>query len=106
MRTLFLLSAATVILLAATIAGATDGEAVYKKHCATCHGETGKADTTAGKTLKVPPLAGDANVAAMSDADLQKKIEENEKHKAFIKKLGADDVSAVATFVKGLAGGK
>lgn len=101
-----LLLSSSLLLFAATVAGAADGAAVYKERCASRHGDTGKTDTTAGKTLKVPPLAGDANVAAMSDADLQKKIEENEKHKSFIKKLGADDVAAAAAFAKGLAGGK
>jgi mono/diheme cytochrome c family protein len=92
-----------LVVVAASAAAAADGAAVYKQNCASCHGETGKADTPAGKALKAPALAGDATVAGMSDADLQKKIEGNAKHQSFIKKMSADDVTAVATFVKGLA---
>lgn len=92
-----------LLLVAATGAAAADGAALYKQHCANCHGESGKADTPVAKAMKVPALAGDATVAGMSEADLQKKIAENAKHQAFIKKLSADDVSAVATYVKGLA---
>ncbi len=102
MRLLAILPA--LFVLATVTGAAADGAATYKQYCASCHGETGMADTAAGKTLKVPPLAGDAKVAAMADTEVQAKIEGNEKHKAFIKKLGADDVAAVATYVKGLAG--
>ena len=98
----FVISAA-LVLAAAGLAAAADGAAVYKTNCASCHGETGAADTPVGKALKAPALAGDKTVAGMSDADLQAKIKDNAKHKAFIAKLSADDVSAVATFVKGLA---
>jgi len=91
------LLASTLVLLAATAAGAADGAAVFKARCASCHGETGMADTAVGKALKAPALAGDAKVASMSDADLQAKITDNAKHKAFIKKLGADDVAGPVT---------
>jgi mono/diheme cytochrome c family protein len=99
------LTAALVIGLAGTTFAA-DGTALFKQHCASCHGETGKADTSAAKALKVPPLAGDAKVAAMADADVATRIKTNEKHKSVIKKLTDDDVAAVAAHVKGLAAAK
>ena len=85
---------------------AADGAALFKQHCASCHGDTGKADTAAGKALKVPPLAGDAKVAGMSDADVIAAIKTNEKHKSFLKKLSDDDLATVATHVKGIAATK
>jgi len=85
---------------------AADGAAVYKQQCAGCHGETGKADTPASKALKVPPLAGDAHVAGMSDPDVVARIKSNDKHKSVLAKLKDDDVAAVATYVKGLAAAK
>ena len=85
---------------------AADGAALFKQHCASCHGDTGKADTAVGKALKVPPLAGDAKVAGMSDADVVAKIKTNDKHKSFIKKLSDDDITTVATHVKTLAATK
>ena len=100
-----MLTAALTLGFGAAALGA-DGAALFKEHCAKCHGETGKADTPAGKAMKVPPLAGDAKVAGMSDADVAAKIKGNDKHKAFIKKLTDDDVAAVAAYVKGVAGAK
>lgn len=92
-------------LLLATAAWAADGAAVYKANCAKCHGDTGRSDTAAGKAMKVPALAGDANVAKMSEADVAARIKTNEKHKAFIKSLSDDDVAATAAYVKQLAAG-
>lgn len=83
-----------------SVAHAADGAAVYKANCAKCHGDTGKADSAAAKAMKVPALAGDAKVAGMSDADLAKAIGENKKHAAI--KISADDMAAVAKYVKGL----
>jgi len=92
-----------------TVAGvcrAADGAALFKQNCASCHGETGKADTPAGKAMKVPPLAGDAKVAGMSDADITAAIKANAKHAAVLKKVTDADIAAVATYVKGLATAK
>jgi mono/diheme cytochrome c family protein len=93
-------------LAVGSVSLAADGEALFKKNCASCHGETGKADTAAGKALKVPALAGDAKVAAMADADVVAKIKSNDKHAAVLKKVTDADVAALATYVKGLAAGK
>ena len=41
----------------------------YKQKCASCHGPDGKAETPAGKAMKVRSFA-DPAVAAMSDGDL------------------------------------
>ena len=97
---------ATLTVTVASFSLAADGAGVFKQHCASCHGETGKADTAAGKSLKVPALAGDANVAGMPDADVAAKIKENKKHAAALKKLSDDDIAAVAAYVKSLAAAK
>ena len=97
---------ATLTLTVASVSLAADGAAVFKQNCASCHGATGKADTPAGKAMKVPALAGDANVAAMTDADVAAKIKSNAKHAAVLKKVTDDDIAAVATYVKGLAAAK
>jgi len=97
---------AALPLSVASISFAADGAAIFKQNCATCHGPTGHADTPAGKSLKVPALAGDAKVAGMSDADVAAAIKANAKHGAVLKKLSDDDVAAVAAYVKGLAAAK
>ena len=98
--------AAVLAFSGATTVLAADGGAVFKQHCASCHGETGQADTAAGKAMKVPPLAGDAKVAGMSDADVVAAVKANPKHANVLKKLTDADVAAVATFVKGVAAAK
>jgi hypothetical protein len=54
--------------------------------------------------MKIPALAGDANVQKMSEADVVAKIKGNAKHPAPIKGLKDEDVNAVAAHVKTLAG--
>jgi mono/diheme cytochrome c family protein len=95
-------------LLLATGAFAADGAEVYKAHCAKCHGDTGHADTAAGKALKVPALAGDAKVADAAVPDLVKNIKENARHAkaGVLKDLSDADVAAAATHAKGLASSK
>jgi cytochrome c len=86
-------------------ADAGDGALVYSQQCAKCHGATGLGDTAAGKALKVPQLVGDTKVAGMSIDELANGIKANEKHKAFVGKLAADDLAAAAAHAKSLAGG-
>lgn len=97
------IAAVAFLMLAGSTAGAEDGAAIFKKQCAQCHGQTGKSDTAVGKAKKVPPLAGDAKVQQMSEADVAAKIKGNEKHPARVKGLSDADITAVAAFVKQLA---
>lgn len=107
---MMIVAAAALIALAGSgsIARAADEDpaAVYKENCAKCHGDTGHADTPAGKMLKTPALAGDAKVAGMAVPDLVKAIQANEKHKAPLKKLTEAQVTAGATRAKALAEAK
>jgi mono/diheme cytochrome c family protein len=100
------LVAGSLVLVAAPAVSAADGAAIYKEQCAKCHGDTGKADTTIGKAMKVPPIAGDANVQKMSASDVVARIKGNAKHPPTIKSLSDADVDAVAAYVKQLAGGQ
>jgi mono/diheme cytochrome c family protein len=98
------------LLLSGTLASGTalaaDGEALYKANCAKCHGDTGMADTTAGKAAKSPKLRGEeklrgedvAEVVTKSVRDPKKK-----KHNTVSKKVTDEDLAAIATFVKVLA---
>jgi mono/diheme cytochrome c family protein len=84
---------------------AADGAAIFKNHCAKCHGETGNADSPVAKAMKSPAIAGNANVAGMSDADLAAKIKEIKQHAGF-KAMADADLAAAVTYSKELAGGK
>ena len=102
---ILVVTTALVGLAGFSVARAADGAAVYKAQCAKCHGDTGLADSPAGKAMKATAIKGDAKIAAMADADLVAKIKENKKH-APLKSLSADDLAAAATFAKGRPAGK
>jgi cytochrome c6 len=102
MRTMIVTAA--VLLFATSIALAADGAAIYKSRCASCHGADGKADTKVAKAMKIPALAGDANVQKMATEEVVKRIKENKKHPSAVKSLSDTDVAAVAETVKKLAG--
>ena len=103
--TILVVTAALVGLGAISVAYA-DGARIYKSNCAKCHGAAGQADSAGAKAMKAPVLARNAKVAAMSEADLATAISTNKRHVALFKPLSADDLAAVTTFTKGLAGGK
>lgn len=93
-----------VLLGGSSVACAEEGAEVYKAQCAKCHGESGGADTQVAKTLKVPPLKGDADVQKMSVADIVKEVKGNEKHPPTVKSLSDADIEAAARYAKELAG--
>ena len=97
--------AVVVLVMSSGAARAADGAALYKSRCASCHGDTGDADSPMAKAMKVPALAGNATVSGMADADLIAKIKGIKQH-AGAKSLTDADFSAVATYVKQLAAAK
>jgi cytochrome c6 len=76
---------------------------LYKQKCATCHGADGKADTPAGKNMKVLSFA-DPEVAKMSDDDLAAAIEKGKgKMPAYGKSMKPDEIKAMVAYVRSLA---
>ena len=89
-----------LVVVLATPLFAADGAALYKANCNTCHGPTGAGDTPAGKMMKAKPLGG-ADVQKLTDAELTTAITNGKgKMPAFGKKLSADDIKAVVTYVR------
>ena len=68
---------------------AEDGAALYKAKCAGCHGP----DAAGKPAVKAPGVKG------KSEADLKKAIETSPKH-ASVKSMTADQVKAVADYLK------
>jgi len=97
---------AVLVLVGGLSTTPANGADVFKEKCASCHGETGHADTTLGKAMKVPALAGDTKVAGMSEADLVAAIKANTKHAAMLKKVNDEELSAAAARVKELSATK
>lgn len=76
----------TVIVMAAPARGA-DGVATYQARCASCHGETGRADSMEARALKVAPLQGYERLRGMTAAQIAAAVRANAKH------AGVTDVS-------------
>ncbi len=76
---------------------AEDGAALYKANCAACH----KADGSGNPAMKAPDLRAEA-VQKMDNAKLAEAIKAQPKHGAKIKGLSAEQLDAIATFVKSL----
>ncbi len=95
------------LLLAAvsTVSAAqgADGKAVYEANCKKCHGATG---VPSAGIKKMNPKIEDLNAAffkTRTDADLIKQITEGkDKMKPFKDKLKADEIVAVAKYMRTL----
>ena len=91
---LFLVVALSVSL--ALPAFAEDGGAIFKAKCAACHGPEGQG--------KIGPKLAGTSLSADQIADMLTKGEDARKppHKKPMASLSADDIKAVAAFVKTL----
>jgi mono/diheme cytochrome c family protein len=56
----------------------TPGKALYEKHCATCHGVSGRADTPIAKLLQTPPrnFSDPVEMARLTDDQMYQAIKE------------------------------
>jgi len=95
---------------AAAQGDAAAGQAVYKKYCVVCHGETGAGDGPATAKMKVKPanLADKAMLSKLTDAQLMTAITDGKKTEGgamppFGKKLGEADRKLVIAFLRALA---
>jgi mono/diheme cytochrome c family protein len=103
--------ALSLALLAALAAGTRDaaaqgpdGQAVYKQQCATCHGAAGVPAPAMAKALAIPTL--DAAFLAKVPNDSVVAVVKNGagKMKGFKDKLSAEQIAAVAKYVRGFGG--
>ncbi|MBK9518729.1 MAG: cytochrome c [Anaeromyxobacter sp.] len=92
---------ATALALSFLLAGAAsaaDGKALFTTKCTVCHGPDGKGQSAMGKKLGVKDLTVTALTAPQIEAMIAKG---KGKMTGFEGKLKADEIKAVATFVKG-----
>ena len=90
-------SAPSLILFALLVVGsaparAGDGADLFGKHCASCHGDGGGADTALGRVMKVPALNGRSWTAEA----LRGPLRGSEKHKAVSGKVREEDLDALS----------
>lgn len=77
-----------------------DGKALFEKNCQKCHGPDGKADTKAGKKMKVPVWDAEKLV----HSHVIENVRTNKKHKNVSKKVSDAELDAIATYVATLLG--
>jgi cytochrome c6 len=94
--------ALVALLLALPAIAASDGAALYKAKCATCHGTDGSGQTPAGKSLKLRDLRSD-EVQKQTDIELTKIISGGKgKMPAYGKQLSTADVEALIAHLRTL----
>ncbi|MFZ5469008.1 MAG: c-type cytochrome [Myxococcota bacterium] len=82
--------------------------ALYKKHCKSCHGMDGKADTKTGKKEKMTDISTAEWQSKNSDEKIFKVISNGEKDtkmKPFKEKLSEDEIKGLVKFVRGFGKG-
>lgn len=90
--------ALAVSFLFASAAQAADGKALFSTKCTVCHGADGKGQSAMGKKLGVKDLT----VTKLSAADIEATVTHGKgKMTKFEGKLTAEEIKAVAAFVKG-----
>lgn len=77
-----------------------DGKAWFEKNCQKCHGPDGKADTKAGKKMKVPVW----DDSKLEHAHVIENVRTNKKHRTVSKKVSDAELDAIATYVATLGG--
>jgi cytochrome c553 len=102
----------TLTLLCAGLAGfstqAADVKENWTKHCAKCHGEDGKGQTTMGKKLKAKDYTDAKIQEAMKDEDMFKATKEGVKEagkttmKGFGDVLSDQEIKDLVAFIRKL----
>ena len=82
---------------------AANGEGLFAKHCASCHGKDGKAQTPVARKLGVKDLTQ----SKATDAEIEKQLTEGKKDERgnlkmppFKDKLSFEEIRSLILFVK------
>jgi cytochrome c6 len=91
--------ALALALLAPPAPRAADAASVWASRCADCHGKDGRGQTGMGRRLGVKDLTATPKSVAELTADIADGIPER-KMPAYGKKLSAEQIEALAAYVK------
>jgi mono/diheme cytochrome c family protein len=81
-----------------------DGTELYARHCATCHGDDGRANTVVGHTMRVPAFEDPKWSAKDSDALVIAAVRQSPKHEAIASAVSDEDLRAIAAHLRELLG--
>lgn len=102
MKTGMKLTGLLLALLVSPAAMAADGPALYKQHCAKCHGDSGHADNWRGYLYFSRNFTAPKWQAKMSDADILEEINEGPRiMPAFKEALTEDEKQALLQVIRG-----
>lgn len=94
---------------APSAASISNGQALFKRYCQGCHGETGMGDGPAAKFLKgkLPDLTDKTTIAKRTDADMHDLIAKGKKGEigtmpAFYPRLKDPEIRDLINFVRSL----
>ena len=100
MKTRLLILVTVLSLVLAAPVMASDGAAIYKAKCATCHGPDGSGQTAVGKSMKLRDLRS-AEVQKQTDVELTKIIAGGKgKMQPYGKQLSTADIEALIAFIR------
>ncbi len=91
----------------ASAADSEEGQTIYKKRCAMCHGATGAGDGPMGKMLKPPPASftDAARMGDQTDEALEKRIKEGKSPMpSYGNRLSDSQIKNVLAYIRTLAG--
>lgn len=102
-RTLAMLLVLTVAVGATPALAASDGAAIYKAKCATCHGADGSGQTAMGKAMKLRDLRS-AEVQKQTDKELYAWTADGKgKMPGYKGKLTDEDINALVAHMRAMA---
>ncbi|MGZ8899102.1 MAG: c-type cytochrome [Limisphaerales bacterium] len=99
--------ASAALLVSSLCSHAADATANWTKHCGSCHGKDGKAQTKAGKMAQTKDLTDAAYQASFTDEEANKRIKEGlkdkngkDRMKPFAAKLTDEEIKALVTYTR------
>jgi mono/diheme cytochrome c family protein len=101
-RSIVILAALALILALPAMAAGSDGAALYKTKCTSCHGADGSGQTPAGKSMKVRDLRS-PEVQKQTDIQLTDVIAGGKgKMQGYGKTLSTADIQALIAHIRTL----
>jgi len=96
----------SALLLTASLPAFADGEAVFRKNCATCHANDGSGKTSFAARARIPDLRS-KEVQSLTDEELYSSIARGTRHKAYphafeMRGMPKSEVDALVVYLRSI----